>query len=185
MTVPGSRDKEAAKSGLVLRCGVRQSGTDQEGTEGISAVAALLIHGTTATCSRMLCAAVCFLNTDSNLHTGFFLLLCCFYLSVMVVISRCVLSSALPFGASAGPRVQMKIMLLGPPETRSSRNPVFWWLVVLFLVCFFFPLPMRLQPCCCYCLETFDRSSKGWGDVVPPSSPRFTCRGCCCDTGMI
>lgn len=77
MAVPGSREKEAVKSGLVLRRGVRQSGTDQEGTEGISAVTAFLIHGTTHTCSRVLCAAVCFLNTDSNLHAVFFLLLRC------------------------------------------------------------------------------------------------------------
>lgn len=55
----------------------------------------------------------------------------------MVVISCCVLSSALPFWASASLRVQMKIMLLGPPETRSSRNPVFWWLFVWLV--FFFP----------------------------------------------
>lgn len=103
-------------------------------------------------------------------------------LSVMVAILRCVLSSALPFWASASLRVQMKSMLLGPPETRSSRNPGFWWLVGWFGLVF---SPMRLQPSCWYCLETFDRSSKGWGDVVPPSSPRFTCRGCCCDTGMI
>lgn len=43
--VPGGRDEEAVKSGLVLLCEMWQSGMDQEGTKGISAVTAFLICG--------------------------------------------------------------------------------------------------------------------------------------------
>ena len=69
MTVPGNGDVKAA---LVQLCGVRQSGMDQEGIKGVSAVAAFLIRGMTVMCSRMQCAAVCFLNhrCQSNVHSS-------------------------------------------------------------------------------------------------------------------
>ena len=50
------------KAGLVLLHGVWQSGMDQEGTKGIFAVAAFLIHGVNVNAQQDAMSALCFLN---------------------------------------------------------------------------------------------------------------------------
>lgn len=57
MVVPGNGVEGAAKGGLILL-----GAMDQEGTMGVSAVTAFLIHGMPVRCSRMQHAAICFLN---------------------------------------------------------------------------------------------------------------------------
>lgn len=65
-------------------------------------------------------------------------------LSEMAVVSCCVLASSLLFWAPASPRVQMRIMFLRSQETRSSRNPYFWWLFFLLWGCR--PVVIVLKP---------------------------------------